>query len=144
MCTLCSGKFMYLHTKIDRGPGSGKGTQCSLLVEREGFVHLSAGELLRIEKASGSENAKLIHDVCMAGKIVPVKITVNLIKNAMEKAGWASKRYLIDGFPRNEDNVEGWNAVIGPKANIKKVIYFECDEEELIKRMYIRVEQAGE
>lgn len=29
------------------GPGSGKGTQCSRLVERFGMVHLSAGDLLR-------------------------------------------------------------------------------------------------
>lgn len=116
-----------------------------MLVEKEGFVHLSAGDLLRVEKASGSENAKLIHDICMAGKIVPVKITVNLIKNAMEEAGWASKRYLIDGFPRNEDNVEGWNEVIGDKANIKKVIYFESDEDECIKRITSqpRGEEAG-
>lgn len=31
------------------GPGSGKGTQCSRLVSQYGFIHLSAGELLRIE-----------------------------------------------------------------------------------------------
>lgn len=31
------------------GPGSGKGTQCSNLVREFGFVHLSAGELLREE-----------------------------------------------------------------------------------------------
>ena len=39
------------------GPGSGKGTQCALLVERKGFVHLSAGDLLRAERDSGSKNA---------------------------------------------------------------------------------------
>ena len=31
------------------GPGSGKGTLCSKLVEDHGFVHLSAGDLLRAE-----------------------------------------------------------------------------------------------
>ena len=29
------------------GPGSGKGTQCANLVREYGFVHLSAGDLLR-------------------------------------------------------------------------------------------------
>ena len=37
------------------GPGSGKGTQCAKLVENHGFVHLSAGDLLRAERDSGSE-----------------------------------------------------------------------------------------
>ena len=36
------------------GPGSGKGTQCAKLVEDHGFVHLSAGDLLRAERDSGS------------------------------------------------------------------------------------------
>ena len=34
------------------GPGSGKGTLCSDLVKHNGFVHLSAGDLLRKERDS--------------------------------------------------------------------------------------------
>ena len=38
------------------GPGAGKGTQCSRIVEHFGHVHLSAGDLLREERAKpGSE-----------------------------------------------------------------------------------------
>lgn len=46
------------------GPGSGKGTQCALLAEDEslGFVHLSAGDLLRAERNSGSELAEMINE----------------------------------------------------------------------------------
>lgn len=38
------------------GPGSGKGTQCEKIVETYGFTHLSAGDLLRHEISSKSEN----------------------------------------------------------------------------------------
>lgn len=38
------------------GPGSGKGTQCANIVQYFGFTHLSAGDLLRAEIKSGSEN----------------------------------------------------------------------------------------
>lgn len=38
------------------GPGSGKGTQCANIVQHFGFTHLSAGDLLRAEIKSGSEN----------------------------------------------------------------------------------------
>jgi len=90
------------------GPGSGKGTQCAKLVADHGFVHLSAGDLLREERDSGSDKANLINSYISEGKIVPVEITCELIKQAMKKAGWADKKYLIDGFPRSEDNLLGW------------------------------------
>merc|ERR1712166_1415061 len=66
------------------GPGCGKGTVCSKLVSEHGFVHLSAGDLLRAERNSGSKNAELINDIILKGEIVPVEITVNLIKVAMQ------------------------------------------------------------
>lgn len=46
------------------GPGSGKGTQCSLIEENEalGYAHLSAGDLLRAERNSGSELADMINE----------------------------------------------------------------------------------
>ena len=62
------------------GPGSGKGTVCAKLVKEHGFVHLSAGDLLRAERDSGSSNGDLINTIIQNGQIVPVAITVNLIK----------------------------------------------------------------
>lgn len=46
------------------GPGSGKGTQCALIAENEtlGYAHLSAGDLLRAERNSGSELADMINE----------------------------------------------------------------------------------
>ena len=99
-------------------PGSGKGTQCANLVEQYGFVHISAGDLLRKERQSGSENAEMINQICLAGKIVPSTITCGLLKKAMEEAGWEQKKFLIDGYPRNEDNVQGWKSIIGETAEI--------------------------
>ena len=43
------------------GPGSGKGTQCAKLSKEHGFLHLSAGDLLRAERDSGSETAAKIN-----------------------------------------------------------------------------------
>ena len=43
------------------GPGAGKGTQCASIVRKYGWVHLSAGDLLRAERESGSENAEMIN-----------------------------------------------------------------------------------
>jgi UMP-CMP kinase len=67
------------------GPGSGKGTNCTRIVEKFGYIHLSAGDLLREEKASGSALATMINTYIAEGKIVPAEVTVRLLRNAMEK-----------------------------------------------------------
>jgi UMP-CMP kinase len=50
------------------GPGAGKGTQCEKLAHSYGMTHLSAGELLRQERQSGSENGKLIEQIIGEGE----------------------------------------------------------------------------
>ena len=67
------------------GPGSGKGTQCDLIVKKFNYVHLSAGELLREERRTpGSQYGEIIQKRIDDGKIVPSEITVSLLKRAME------------------------------------------------------------
>ncbi|KDN43280.1 hypothetical protein RSAG8_06247, partial [Rhizoctonia solani AG-8 WAC10335] len=66
------------------GPGAGKGTQCARIVEDFGFVHLSAGDLLREEqKREGSTYGALISEHIRNGTIVPMEVTVKLLENAI-------------------------------------------------------------
>ena len=89
------------------------------------YVHLSAGDLLRAElKRTDSVFAKQIADNLKIGKILPVQITCTLLENAMNQSG--KDTFLIDGFPRNKDNLDGWNRQMGLKANVKGVLFFEC------------------
>ena len=53
------------------GPGAGKGTQCAKIVESLGFVHLSAGDLLRAERKSGSAQGAMIDEYIKEGKVTP-------------------------------------------------------------------------
>ncbi len=89
------------------GPGAGKGTQSQLLAKEYGFIHLSAGDLLREEvinpfnpfskfprqAQSKSETGEMINNYIREGKIVPVDVTVGLLKKAMEKNGWEVKNH---------------------------------------------------
>jgi adenylate kinase/UMP-CMP kinase len=61
-------------------------------------VHLSAGDLLRAEVQSGSEVGKACNALMVEGKLVPVSVTIQLLKNAMITSGGSF--FLIDGFPR--------------------------------------------
>lgn len=127
------------------GPGAGKGTQCARMVEEFGFVHLSAGDLLRAERSSGSKNAELINDYIKRGAIVPVEITVSLIKAAMQKAIQEEDKFnfLIDGFPRNANNQEGWNNVMGSFVHVRFVLFFDCPEDVMEKRCLHRGLTSG-
>ncbi len=64
------------------GPGAGKGTQCTRIVQNFGYVHLSAGDLLRAERQRpGSKVGEQIEDHIRKGSIVPVEITCTLLEN---------------------------------------------------------------
>lgn len=48
---------------------------------------------------------------------MPVEVTVNLLRKAMERAApGGGGRFLVDGFPRNFDNLDGWHRVMGDKV----------------------------
>merc|ERR1711915_945438 len=119
------------------GPGAGKGTQCTKIVEEFGYVHLSAGDLLREERSKpGSEFGELIEGHIKNGTIVPVEITCSLLTRAMKESG--KNDFLIDGFPRNEDNLHGWNRAMENKVNLKRVLFFQCSQEICTQRCLSR------
>jgi adenylate kinase len=88
----------------------GKGTQCDKLAGL-GYAHISTGDLLRDEIKRGSElGAKLEADM-KEGKMVPLEITMDLLKKAMEtKRGGPG--YLIDGFPRTMEQAHVVRSVL--------------------------------
>ncbi|KAF2885740.1 hypothetical protein ILUMI_20444 [Ignelater luminosus] len=119
------------------GPGAGKGTQCQRIVKDFEFVHLSAGDLLREERAKpGSEYGELIESYIRDGKIVPVDITCSLLERAMQESG--KNKFLIDGFPRNQDNLDGWNRRVASKVKLLFVLYFDCPLEVCTNRCLSR------
>ena len=123
-------------------PGVGKNTQCDKLVEKYKFIHLGAGDLLRAEAKKDTEDGKLVNSIISQGKIVPVKITCSLLKKAMDEAG-KNNIFLIDGYPRNQDNIDGWNEVFGDNYKLITSIILGCDEEQLEKRLLGRAKTSG-
>lgn len=88
------------------GPGSGKGTQCERIVRDFGMLHLSSGDLLREEVKKGTEIGRTCEQLMKEGKLVPVEVTLKLIKQAMEGGKKTAPGFLIDGFPRAVDQAE--------------------------------------
>eukprot|EP00802_Teleaulax_amphioxeia_P017769 Tamp_17935.p1 GENE.Tamp_17935~~Tamp_17935.p1 ORF type:complete len:364 (+),score=49.15 Tamp_17935:55-1092(+) len=126
------------------GPGSGKGTQCSLLTENfRSVTHLSAGDLLRAERDSGSEQGDMINAYMKEGKIIPVAVTAGLLKKAIEGQRGKSEVFLIDGFPRNDDNLRGWNEIVGDSVQVEFMLLMECSEEVMLSRLIQRGAGSG-
>ncbi|XP_027335881.1 UMP-CMP kinase 3-like isoform X2 [Abrus precatorius] len=90
------------------GPGSGKGTQCANIVQNFGYTHLSAGDLLRAEIKSGSENGTMIQNMIKEGKIVPSETGIEpsfvLFFDCPEEE--MEKRLLSRNQGREDDNIE--------------------------------------
>ena len=127
------------------GPGSGKGTMCELAETQLGWVHLSMGDLLRAERARGGETAVTIENFITAGQLVPNEITVTLLSRAMETATRTTGKtnFLLDGFPRSLDNMDGWYGIYGRDAELPKMLYFECPYPVLEKRILGRAKHSG-
>ncbi|KAK4116352.1 UMP-CMP kinase [Canariomyces notabilis] len=135
------------------GPGAGKGTQCARLVKDYGFTHLSAGDLLRAEQdRPGSQYGQLIRDCIKNGEIVPMEVTVALLENAMRDTISSKKssnnnpgsnnnyKFLIDGFPRKMDQALKFEEVVCPA---KLVLFYDCPEEEMERRLLERGKTSG-
>ncbi|CAJ1953130.1 unnamed protein product [Cylindrotheca closterium] len=127
------------------GPGAGKGTQCQLVQERlDGWVHLSAGDLLRAERNYGGKLCDLINSKIAAGELVPSEITCKCLENGMARAFEQSgvTKFLVDGFPRSHGNMTAWAGTLA-KHNIKFVLSFDCPESVLEGRLLERGKSSG-
>lgn len=51
--------------------------------------------------------------------------------------------FLIDGFPRNQDNVTGWKEIMTGFAEVLFVLYLTCSEETMTQRLLSRGKKSG-
>ncbi|KAF8880647.1 adenylate kinase-domain-containing protein [Infundibulicybe gibba] len=133
------------------GPGAGKGTQCSMLVDDFEFAHLSAGDLLRAEQhREGSQYGELIRGCIREGTIVPMEVTIKLLENSMQaildegrsSEGWGKDRgrFLIDGFPRKMDQAIMFDETV---CKSSLVLFFSTTEEVMLGRLLERGKTSG-
>jgi adenylate kinase len=61
-------------------PGAGKGTQCKNIVTRYGLLHLSSGDILRQERAAGTELGKKAQGYMDSGALVPDEIIIEMMQ----------------------------------------------------------------
>jgi adenylate kinase len=111
-------------------PGSGKTTDAEIIAERnpDTIVHYSTGEMLRQEVASGSELGKEIESYISRGALVPLKIVIDTIVNAVKNA--PRDIVLIDGFPRSPEQIEALDAILQEETDIELAAVIEVHVSE--------------
>lgn len=122
------------------GPGSGKGTQCEMIVEKYGYTHLSTGDLLRAEVSSGSELGVQLSSVMEQGGLVPLENVLQLLREAMLRAVGGSRGFLIDGFPRELAQVHAFEERV---SACSRVIYLELSDAVMTERLLLRGQSSG-
>jgi len=132
-----------LNIVIFGAPGSGKGTQSELLINKYGLHHISTGEIFRQEMSNGSKLGKLAESYIQKGHLVPDSLVIEMLEEVVEKNA-ATNGFIFDGFPRTLSQGESLCAMLkkhGKKIDI--VISLEVVEEELVDRLLKRGQAMG-
>ena len=106
------------------------------ICEEFNYNYLSTGDILeRIcsEKSQKKEYENIIEKV-KNGDLITSKEMVNILKNEIIKFD-NYKYILIDGFPRNIENIIEWESIMNGIALVKKVLYIKITDEEIKKRL---------
>lgn len=116
-------------------PGAGKGTLAEKMVKRNGFQHLSTGEMLR------KSDDKELKDLISKGKFVPDKIMIKLLREKLESMD-LEKGIILDGFPRTLDQARKLDSILGKMGvGLSNAIYLNISSDTAKERLAKRAEE---
>lgn len=116
-------------------PGVGKGTQAKLLAEKYNIKHISTGDIIRAEVIKGTDLGNKAKTILEAGKLVSNDIMIGIIRKVLTSEE-CNGGFILDGFPRTIVQAEALDKLFNElKIKINSVLYFEVDENEILKRL---------
>ena len=132
-----------LNIILSGAPGSGKGTQSDLLVKKYGMQHLSTGDVLRAEIATGSALGHQIDALISKGNLVPDDMMYGVIENYIASLPKDCKGTIFDGYPRTVAQAAALTHLL-KKYNMDAImIDLLVDEQLLIQRLIDRGKVSG-
>lgn len=111
-------------------PAAGKGTQSDMLKNTYGYIHISTGDLLRVEIATGSALGLEVKSIIDKGNLVSDELIIDIINSKLTEI--KGKPFILDGFPRTLNQAKVLDKIIDDNY---EVIYLELSKEEAIKRI---------
>ena len=119
-------------------PGAGKGTIARALMEYDGSVQISTGDILRAAVAAGTELGKQAEAAMKAGNLVTDDLIMDIMEERLQQPD-CKKGYLLDGFPRTLPQAEALRALLeklGEKLDC--VLELDIPREVIIDRLTTR------
>ncbi|AFQ42329.1 adenylate kinase [Desulfosporosinus meridiei] len=117
------------------GPGAGKGTQASPLVEQFHFPHISTGDMFRAAIKDGTALGLKAKSFMDAGGLVPDEVTIGIVAERLALPDCADG-FLLDGFPRTLAQGSALADILDRLGmKLDGVINIEVAEEVLIPRL---------
>jgi adenylate kinase len=118
-------------------PGSGKGTLSKKMADRNGFTHISTGDLIR-----NSDDEKL-KKIVSKGEYVPDEIITKMLRKKLSEAD-LENGIIIDGFPRTMKQVKILDKLLGKLGvGLNHALYLDLDEETAKKRILKRAQEEN-
>jgi adenylate kinase len=116
-------------------PGSGKGTQAKLLVEKYKIPQMSTGDLLRAEVAAGTDLGKKAKAAMDAGQLVTDDVVLGMIQARLAKPD-AKNGFILDGFPRNIPQAQALDAMLARLGQpLQLALLVDVGADVLMKRL---------
>ncbi len=133
-----------MHVIFFGPPGAGKGTQAKVIQNRYGLQQLSTGDMLREEKASGSDLGQRMDAIMKTGALVPEEIVIEMIAKAIDSPSCA-KGAIFDGFPRTVAQAEALAKMLADRGKkIDMVLELKVDNDAaLVERIEKRFAAEG-
>ena len=119
-------------------PGAGKGTIAKALMQHDGSVQISTGDILRAAVAAGTELGKQAEAVMKAGDLVTDELIMEIMEERLQEED-CQQGYLLDGFPRTIPQAEALKALLaklGEKLNC--ALELDIPREVIIDRLTTR------
>ncbi|MBI1786408.1 MAG: adenylate kinase [Acidobacteria bacterium] len=115
-------------------PGSGKGTQANLLMERLGIPHISTGDMLRDHIEKGDAIGEQAATVMRTGSLVSDEMVNALVKQRLTEADCA-RGFILDGYPRTRQQAETLTRWLATDGVAQVVVHLVVDYNSIIKRL---------
>lgn len=124
-------------------PGAGKGTQAARLAERYQIPAISTGDIFRSNVKNETPLGRQAKVYMDAGDNVPDSLTNDLIRHRLAEAD-AQNGFLLDGYPRTEDQVRELDEFLSSHgAALDVVVELVADPDETVARLARRATEQG-
>jgi adenylate kinase len=119
-------------------PGAGKGTQAKRLIDMLRIPQISTGDMMRAERAKGTDLGKRFDSFMKEGKLVPDELVVELVETRLREPD-AKSGAIFDGYPRTIPQAELLDRMLARlDRKIDQVISIEVPLAELVDRIVDR------